>query len=96
MQITQGRLSDALGLLAYVGWVEFKTPLTPHTMITVHFARGDRIRSETFEFLTKKYIQFLSERSKKTARRKGRMPSGKSLRIRPSASNDRLDRFIGS
>jgi hypothetical protein len=93
-QITQGRLSDSLELLAHVGWVEFKGPLSPDSIITVHYAKGDRIRSETFEFLTRKYVQLASERRKKVTRRKGRLPSVRSLRIKPSESNERLDRFI--
>lgn len=93
-QITQGRLNDALELLAYVGWVEYKGSLLPNSMITVHFAKGDRMRSETFEFLTQKHIQLLSERRKKSARRKGKLPSGRSLRVNPSASNERLDPFL--
>lgn len=93
-QITQGRLNDALELLAYVGWVEFKPPLSPRTPITVRFTRGDRIRKETFEFLTRKYIELLSVRSKTLRKRRGRLPSSRALKIRPSASNEQLDRYF--
>lgn len=93
-QITQGRLNDALELLAYVGWVEFKPPLSLKTIITVRFSKGDRIRKETFEFLTRKYIEFLSVKSKKLKRHRGRLPSARALKIKPSASNEQLDRYI--
>lgn len=93
-QITEGRLGEALELLAYIGWVEFKEPLSHRSMILVHFSKGDRIRNETFDFLTKKYVQFNMDRSKRTTRRKRRMPSARSLRVKPSGKNERLDSFL--
>jgi hypothetical protein len=59
-QITQGRLGEALELLAYLGWVEFRQPLSAHATILVHFAKGDRLRSETFVFSQRSSFNSLS------------------------------------
>jgi len=92
-QITQGRLNDALELLAYMGWLEFKGTLSSNTQITVHFSKGDRMRVETFDFLTKKYVELLSDRAKRTVRRR-KMPSSRALRVTPVKTTDTLDKFL--
>jgi hypothetical protein len=94
-QITQGRLRDALELLAFIGWVEFSEPISQETAILVHYSKGDRIRSETFDFLTKKFVELTFGHAKKSSLGRGRrIPSARTLRVKPSGKNERLDSFI--
>ena len=94
-QISQGRLNDALQLLSYIGWVEFAHNLSPDTEITVHYSKGDRIRTGIFEFFSKKFVEMTIEKSTKPEKR-GRQPSPRSLRIRPSKQEGSLDSYIRS
>lgn len=93
-QITQGRLGEALELLEYIGWVEFKKPLSTHTIITLHFGKGDRITSEIFDFLSKNFVQFKITRERKATRRRSKMPPARTRRIKPTGKEERLDAFF--
>ncbi len=62
-QITYGRLNSSLELLRFVGWIEFLGKPDTRTSVGVSYSKGDKIRSETLEFLSRKYLEF--KRSKR-------------------------------
>lgn len=92
-QISQGRLNDALQLLSSIGWIEFAHGLSPDTEITVHYSKGDRLRTGIFEFLSSKFVQMKIDKSVRPKKR-GRQPSARSLRIKSSKQEGSLDPFI--
>lgn len=57
-QITHGRLNVSLELLRFVGWIEFLGKPDTKTTVGVSYSKGDKIRSETLEFLSSKYLEF--------------------------------------
>ena len=86
-QISQGRLNNALEPLSFVGWIEFEGNLSPRASITVHYSKGDRMRTGIFEFLSKKFVEMQIKKTVEPRRKKGRLPSARALRIKPTKSD---------
>jgi hypothetical protein len=58
-QITYSRLNISLELLRYVGWIEFLGKPDTKASVSVSYSKGDKIRSETLEFLSRRYLEFV-------------------------------------
>jgi len=91
-QITYGRANDALDLLSYVGWVEYKAKLSQDTPITVHFAKGDKVRGRALEFLAGRSLELMAKRQR-MAFIASRLSGRQRKPAHPTASDSRLDQF---
>jgi hypothetical protein len=89
-QVTYGRLNDALGLLSYVGWIEYKGKLGLKSSVTVHFSKGDKLRSHALEYLSAKSIEMMFKRQARVVVSGG--PTTPRLRkAKASQSDTKLD-----
>jgi hypothetical protein len=69
-QITMGRVNDALELLRHVGWVEYEGRPTPQSTIQIHYTKGDKMRSEAFHYLARKYVELTRKKNRAHRRTK--------------------------
>ena len=81
-QITEGRVNAALELLKYLSWVDYEGKPGPQTLVQIHYTKGDRLRTETFHLLARKYV----EMRRRNARTQSRSRKGVARVKRPAAS----------
>jgi hypothetical protein len=93
-QITEGRVNDALELLRFVGWVDYEGKAGPQTIVQIHYAKGDKIRSEAFHFLARKYNEL--KRRKTSTRGRPRTGVARVKRARATEQDSRLTDYLPS